>query len=153
MNDDKSANEDEVTFEQWFMVHFPVETYIAKQIQSKLNGIFNMFPTRLDKIYPIDFRVEEKNGTLNFTTSEVGVAFLGILGKSIVESISANIEKNIASNLEKEMEEHAKEAVKSHLSKADYSVKLQDFKRCPECKLDNDYKNKFCGECGAKLEE
>jgi hypothetical protein len=111
-----------------------------------------MVPTG-GKIFPIDYRVEEINGKLTFTTNDIGLVFLGVLGKSIIDLISANLEQNISSRLNDEIEKHAKEAVRGYLSRADYTIKLQDFRRCLQCGLDNDYKNKFCSECGTKLPE
>jgi len=105
-----------------------------------VNAIFNKVPSN-NKIYPIDFRVEEINGKLRLLLMILDV-FLGVLGKSIIELISANLEESLSSKLNAEVEKHAKEAVKSYLSRADYSIKLQDFKRC-----------KYCTECGTELPE
>jgi hypothetical protein len=46
----------------------------------------------------------------------------------------------------------AREAAKEYVKQVNPNL-LQNFRKCPSCGLDNDYKNKFCYECGAKLPE
>jgi hypothetical protein len=62
---------------KWFMQNFPVETYVSKHIQEYMNAIFDKVPST-NKIYPVDFRVEEINGKLTFTTTDIG--FVCIFG-------------------------------------------------------------------------
>jgi len=46
----------------------------------------------------------------------------------------------------------AREAVKEYVNRVNPYL-LQNYKRCSKCGLDNEYKNKYCYECGTKLDE
>ena len=97
--------------------------------------------------------LKKEDGTMALAAREVSKMFYGSLSSTIMKIIMDSLESSISQKLSKTIEEKAKEAVKGYMNRASTIIKLEDFKRCSSCGLDNDYKNKFCYEYGTSLEK
>lgn len=130
---------DETKFTKWFMQSFTTETYISKQILTRLNDIFYNVPLGAKK-FDVNFTVEEIDNHLRFTTNDIGFVFLGVLGKCIVDILADHVSTDMKSKITKE----AKESVESFLK--------QNHKVC-KCGYYNDAKLHYCGICGSNLDK
>ena len=102
---------------------------------------------------PIDmYQMRKEDGFSQLGMRDSAIMFYGVLAKTILDIISQNLATQLSPDFQQKLEETARVAVKEYISK-NYPIRVEDFKRCSKCKLDNEYKNKFCGECGTKLAE
>lgn len=129
---------DEGKFIKWFMQSFPSETFFSREILKRLNDILYNVPIGSKK-YVIDFTVEEIDNHLRFTTTDLGLVFLGVMGKCIVDIMA----ENFSTNMKSEITRKAKESVDSFLK--------QNHKVC-KCGYYNDAKFHYCGLCGTNLD-
>ena len=137
-----------------FLDKYPLSYALVWQVGEKFNEIYDhAYSISNFKGYgnrQVTFNVEHKqDGSHKFTMSEEGMYFVGALSTVIMENIakflgSADYEKRIAGK--------AREAAKEYVNRINPYL-LQNYKRCPKCNLDNENKNKFCTECGEKLNE
>jgi hypothetical protein len=138
---------------RWFEQNFSVENFLSKEISRHVAEIFSQMRINPESI-PIDaYAMKAPDGFTSLGMRDISVIFYGALAKAIIDTVFKMIEaKTPQQNLNQELEDQARKAMKEYLEKHSPII-LQDFKRCPKCRLDNDYHNKFCRECGTKLPE
>jgi hypothetical protein len=137
---------------KWFKENFPVEEFLSREISKHVDTIFSKV-TPTQQTLPIDlFQMKTPDGFSRLGMRDTAVMFYGALAKVIIETVFKNIQSQIPQNLNQQLEEQARKVMKDYLQEH-HPLVLQNYKRCPSCKYENDYKNKFCEECGTKLPE
>ena len=138
---------------KWFRENYPVEDFLIKEINRQVQAIFSHVQMEQD-ILPIDlFQVKSPDGFSTLQMRDNAPIFYGALAKVIIDTVFKNIQAQLPQqNLNQQLEDQARKVMKEYIEKHS-PVILQNFKRCPKCHLDNDYKHKFCTECGTALPE
>jgi hypothetical protein len=147
------SNSEEPGIAKWFRENYPVEDFLVKEINRRVQAIYSNVQMEQD-ILPIDlFQVKSPDGFSVLQMRDNAPIFYGALAKAIIDTVFKMIEaKTPQQNLNQELEDQARKVMKEYIEKHSPII-LQNFKRCPKCQLDNDYGNKFCKECGTKLPE
>jgi hypothetical protein len=148
-----ASDDGEPQLAKWFRENYPVENAYVNTLMQNTNPIFQQISANIaeGQQIPIYMAAQKINGKLNFVITDIGIVFLGSIIKTIVDTILNSLPES--EKLNAAIEKKAKEVTEKYFSHIIPSIPLQNFRRCPKCNLDNDYKNKFCTECGTKLPE
>jgi hypothetical protein len=136
-----------------FIEKYPFEYVLVWKVAEKFNEIYDYtYSISNFKGYgkrEVRFNVENQSGSHKFKMNEEGMFFVGALSVTIVQTICNFLG---STDYEQRIGNKAREAVKEYVNRVNPYL-LQNYKRCPKCDLDNEYKNKHCYECGTKLHE
>ena len=137
---------------RWFKKNFPFEELLSREISKHVDMIFSRV-SMVHETIPVDiYQMKTPEGFSRLGMRDSAVMFYGALAKVIIETVFKTIQTQMPQDLNKQFEEQARQVMKDYLERHTLLI-LQNFKRCPKCNLDNDYKNKFCTECATKLPE
>jgi NADH pyrophosphatase NudC (nudix superfamily) len=136
-----------------FFHKYPLEYMFVFQIVSKFNEIYDhmysgsQFNSIRDREIKMTVVRRPDNNTISM--NEEAVVFVGALSGVITERILSFLGSK---QYQDDIMQKAREAAKEYVKQVNPNL-LQNYRKCLSCRLDNDYKNKFCGECGTKLPE
>jgi hypothetical protein len=150
-NDKGSDSEPQVI--KWFKQNYPSENYLASEIAKHVNEIFAQIGSG-GKQLPLDlFALPTPEGKLTVGMRDVMIIFLGVMAKTIIDTISKNMQTQ--AELEPKLREHLEEQARKTITeyaKTKFPAILEMLNRCSKCDLENDWNAFYCKNCGNRLQ-
>jgi hypothetical protein len=137
---------------KYFVEKYPLEQGVVWMTAMKFNEIYNDVSSspgfQGSRNAEVKFNVTKASGrSKKIRMTDEGVFLLGALGGAITKNILSHLGSEY---FEVRVKQIAEEAAKQYVKQ---EFLIENPKKCTKCNMDNDYKNKFCTDCGEKLPE
>ena len=109
-----------------------------------------IFPRPGESVYKeIKFLVGKQAGDSDYTfgTDEEGKLLFGAIASTVAQNIFSVLEPFV-----KGIEAKAKESAREYVKSVNPYL-YHNIKRCSTCKYENNFTQRYCGQCGKKLDE
>ncbi len=147
MSDPKDSGEPQ--YVKWFRTNYPTEMFLFNEITNHMNMVYAKSKVEVESI-PIDLYQAKKDAeSSQLLARDSAIVFYGVMAKTIIDQVSKSLQAELGPKLLNKLEQNARKAIKEYTEKN--FPPPPHLKRCQKCNYDNEFRNQYCGQCGAKL--